>query len=113
MFFYGFVGVALAWQLLFFAIAMQPLRLRPVIPFAVVEKLSFGSGTIVLYNQGRLDHRDVWFGGIDLALGALFLLVWRRLAHESSPASKVTDLRGSDASNAPAVNYLPLRPAEG
>jgi hypothetical protein len=40
MFFYGFVGVTLAWQLLFFAIAYQPVRLRPVIPFAVIEKLS-------------------------------------------------------------------------
>src|SRR5271168_2040324 len=43
MFFYGFVGVTLAWQLLFFAIAYQPVRLRPVIPFAVLEKLSFGN----------------------------------------------------------------------
>src|SRR6478752_7660473 len=54
MFFYGFVGVTLAWQLLFFAIAYQPVRLRPVIPFAVLEKLSFGIGAMVLYRRGRL-----------------------------------------------------------
>jgi hypothetical protein len=84
MFFYGFVGVTLAWQLLFFAIAKQPMRLRPVIPFAVLEKLSFGLGAMVLYHQGRLDHGDLYFGGIDLALAALFLLAWQRLGSESA-----------------------------
>jgi hypothetical protein len=86
MFFYGFAGVTLAWQLLFFAIAKQPVRLRPVIPFAVLEKWSFGIGAMVLYRQGRLDHNDLWVGGIDLGLGVLFLVVWRRLARETMPA---------------------------
>ena len=85
MFFYGFVGVTLAWQLLFFAIARQPVRLRPVIPFAVLEKLSFGIGAMVIYRQGRLDHSDLSFGGIDLALAVLFMLAWWRLAPESTP----------------------------
>jgi hypothetical protein len=85
MFFYGFVGVTLVWQLLFLAIAYQPVRLRPVIPFAVIEKLSFGIGAMVLYRHGRLDHSDLYFGGIDLALAVLFTLVWWRLARESSP----------------------------
>ena len=79
MFFYGFVGATLAWQLLFFAIAYQPVRLRPVIPFAVLEKLSFGIGAMVLYHRGKLDHSDLYFGGIDLALAVLFMLVWWRL----------------------------------
>jgi hypothetical protein len=82
---YGFVGVTLAWQLLFFAIARQPVRLRPVIPFAVLEKLSFGIGVMVIYRQGRLDHSDLYFGGIDLALAVLFMLAWWRLAPESTP----------------------------
>jgi hypothetical protein len=51
----------------------------------VIEKLSFGIGAIVLYRGGRLDHSDLYFGGIDLALAALFMLVWRRLAQESTP----------------------------
>jgi hypothetical protein len=86
MFFYGFVGVTLAWQLLFFAIASQPVRLRPVIPFAVLEKLSFGIGAMVLYRQGRLDHGDLYFGGIDLALAVLFILCWLRLPREERKA---------------------------
>jgi hypothetical protein len=86
MFFYGFVGVTLAWQLLFFAIARQPIRLRPVIPFAVLEKLSFGIGAMLLYRQNRLDHNDLWFGGIDLMLAVLFVVAWRHLANASAPA---------------------------
>ncbi len=86
MFFYGFVGVTLAWQLLFFAIAKQPVRLRPVIPFAVLAKLSFGIGALALYSRGRLDHNDLWFGGIDLGLSVLFLAAWWRLAQNSTPA---------------------------
>jgi drug/metabolite transporter (DMT)-like permease len=79
MFFYGFVGVTLAWQLFFFAIAREPARLRPAMPFAVLEKLSFGIGAMVLYRQGRLDHGDLYFGGIDLVLAVLFTLCWLKL----------------------------------
>ena len=82
MFFYGFVGVTLAWQLLFLVIAREPARLRPVIPFAVLEKLAFGVGALVIYQQGRLDHSDLYFGGIDLVLAALFILSWFQLPRE-------------------------------
>jgi hypothetical protein len=85
MFFYGFVGVTLAWQLLFFALGRQPVRLRPVMPFAVLEKLSFGIGALVLHSQARLDPNDVWFGGIDLVLAALFLIAWWRLREATAP----------------------------
>ena len=86
MFFYGFVGVTVVWQLVFFAIGRQPVRLRPVIPFAVLEKLSFGTTAMVLWSQRRLDRGDLWFGGIDLALAVLFALAWMRLRSESVAA---------------------------
>ena len=86
MFFYGFVGVTLAWQLLFFAIASQPIRLRAVIPFAALEKLSFGIGAMVLYRQGRFDHGDLYFGCIDLVLAVLFICCWLRLPRQEASA---------------------------
>jgi len=88
MFFYGFVGVSLAWQLLFFAIAAEPVRLRPVIPFAALEKLSFGIGAMALYRQGRLDHGYLYFGGIDLALAVLFVLSWLRPGRKGTPVDE-------------------------
>ncbi len=83
-FFYGFAGVTLAWQLFFFAIAREPARLRPAIPFAVLEKLTFGIAAMALYQQGRLDHGDLYFGGIDLLLAVLFILCWFRLPSEET-----------------------------
>ena len=86
MFFYGFVGVTLAWQLLFFLIAYNPIRFRLVIPFAALEKLSFGIGAMVFYRQGRLDHGDLYFGGIDLAWAVLFICCWLRLPRQEASA---------------------------
>lgn len=70
--FYGFVGVALAWQLAFLLIARDPVRFRPLMPVAVLEKLSFGVAAIVLYTQGRVGGSVLSFGFIDLILAALF-----------------------------------------
>lgn len=76
--FYGFVGVALAWQLLFFLIARDPVRLRPAMGPAIVEKLAFGIAAIVLYAQGRLAPAVLGAGIVDLVFAALFFVAMRR-----------------------------------
>ena len=77
-YFYGFVGLAVVWQLCFLAIARQPVRLRPIMPVTVLEKLAFGIPAIVLYSQGRIAAATFGFGVLDLVLGALFVLAYRR-----------------------------------
>jgi hypothetical protein len=77
-YFYGFVGLAVVWQLCFLAIARQPVRLRPIMPVTVLEKLVFGVPAVVLYMQGRLATSTLAFGIIDLVLGVLFVLAYRR-----------------------------------
>lgn len=76
-YFYGFVGLALAWQLAFLAISRDPLRYRLLMLPAIVEKLSFGLATIVLYLLERIPTAVLVFGAIDLTLAALFLLAFR------------------------------------
>ena len=44
-FYYGFIGVALAWQLFFFIIAKDPVRYRLGMLPAIVEKVSFAAAT--------------------------------------------------------------------
>jgi len=88
LFFYGFAGVALAWQLLFFVIARQPSRLRPVIPFAILEKLAFAISAIVLYNRGGVQKSDLWLGLLDLLWAALFLLCWLQLGKHSGLSAR-------------------------
>jgi len=75
--FYGFVGVGTVWQILFLIIARDPVRLRPAMLAAVLEKLSFGVPVIVLDLQGRLPAMILGFGLFDLFLGLLFVIGYR------------------------------------
>lgn len=75
-FYYGFVGVALAWQLLFVLIAQDPARLRPAMLPAIVEKLTWGIAVPVLVLQGRTSTLFLPAAGIDLVLAVLFLAAW-------------------------------------
>ncbi len=75
--FYGFIGVALAWQFGFLMIARDVRRHRPLILPAIFEKLSFGVAAIVLYAQGRAAPLVAGVGGIDLFLAVFFGLAFR------------------------------------
>ncbi|MEA2570740.1 MAG: hypothetical protein QOI24_2741 [Acidobacteriota bacterium] len=75
--FYGFLGVALAWQILFFIIARDPVRYRAAMWPAMFEKLSFGIATIALFTQGRLAVPIVAAGAIDIVCTILFFIAWR------------------------------------
>ena len=73
-YYYGFVGVALVWQFVFFLIATDPARFRPLIGLSVVEKLSFVLTVGVLALQGRLGVIE-WAAGVpDTILLLLFLI---------------------------------------
>lgn len=75
--FYGFLGLAVAWQVAFFVIARDPVRFRPFMLLGALEKLLFGGAAVVLHLQGRL-ATVVFAGGLfDLVLAALFVLAWR------------------------------------
>ncbi len=73
-FYYGFVGVALAWQIAFLIIARDPVRYRLLMIPAVLEKASFGIAAIVLYSQNRMPGTLFAAGMLDLLLGALFVV---------------------------------------
>jgi hypothetical protein len=76
--FYGFLGVALAWQVLFFVIARDPVRYRGAMLPAILEKVAFGAAAIVLYAQDRLAAPNLGAGLIDLVLAALFVIALRK-----------------------------------
>jgi hypothetical protein len=75
-YFYGFAGVALAWQFAFLIISRDPVRFRPIMLPGIMEKAAFGFATIALYLEERLAWQMLAFGLIDLVLGALFLVAW-------------------------------------
>ena len=77
-FYYGFAGVALAWQFAFFVIARDPVRLRPMMLPSIAEKVAYGGAAVALYAQSRLHGQDLVFGLVDLLLAALFFVAWQR-----------------------------------
>lgn len=77
-YYYGFVGVALAWQALFFLLARDPLRFRPMMLPAALEKLSFGLAALVLFALHRVAPVMLLVGCVDLLFVALFLLAYAR-----------------------------------
>jgi hypothetical protein len=78
-FYYGFFGVALAWQLAFLIIARDPQRFRPIIPAAILEKLTFVVACAVLLLSGRIPPLVALGGAGDFILGVLFTISYFRL----------------------------------
>src|SRR5438309_10252557 len=77
-FYYGFAGVALVWQIAFIIIARDPVRFRPLMIPAILEKLVYSIPVIVLVLQKRTNPADLLFSFIDLAFGILFAIAYLR-----------------------------------
>jgi hypothetical protein len=77
--FYGFVGVAVAWQVAFLVIARDPVRFRPLMIPAVLEKASFGIAVALLFAAGRVSRTTLVFGILDLILGTLFVAAFLKV----------------------------------
>jgi hypothetical protein len=73
-YYYGFIGVAVAWQLAFIVMSRDPVRYRALMSVAVVEKASFFIPAVLLYLQHRLSSFMLAAGCIDGFLGVLFLI---------------------------------------
>jgi len=79
-FFYGFVGVVIAWQVAFVVIGQDPLRYRPLMLPAMIEKFSFSFAGWILFFQGRLAGQMLAACTFDLVLGILFVVSFLRTA---------------------------------
>ena len=77
-YYYGFFGVTLAWQFLFLVIASDPVRYRPVMLPAILEKLSFVAAVAVLYATGRVHSVVLGFAAGDAVWLVLFVVAYLR-----------------------------------
>lgn len=75
-FFYGFAGVALAWQIAFLFIAQDPARFRPLMIPSILAKAGYSIAVFVLVFQNRMHPSDLVFGCTDLLLGLLFVIAY-------------------------------------
>lgn len=76
--YYGFLAVALAWQLAFIAISRDVVRFRPLMLPAIAAKFGFVLTILVLYLLGRVAAAAALPVAADLLIGLLFLVAWRR-----------------------------------
>ena len=83
-FYYGFVGVALAWQFAFLIIAQDPVRYRPIMLPSILEKLGFGGACVVLFALQRLSPSMLAGGIVDLIFAALFAYAYVKTPLEST-----------------------------
>jgi drug/metabolite transporter (DMT)-like permease len=83
-YYYGFIGVALAWQIVFLMISQNPARYRPLMLVAAVfEKFPFTVAAIVLFLQGRLHLMMLGAGLVDGVLGVLFIIAFLKTGDEA------------------------------
>lgn len=75
-FYYGFVGIALVFQLIFLVIATNPAKYRALMPVCVLEKLSYAIPCAVLCAQGRLAPLMLPTAISDTILGILFVVAY-------------------------------------
>jgi len=85
-YFYGFLSVALAWQVMFLFMARDPMRYRLLLIPALLEKIGFPVAAIVLLAQHRLPLSTFAASMVDLLFATLFLVAYGRLSRAENPA---------------------------
>jgi hypothetical protein len=85
-FFYGFLGVAMAWQVAFLVIGSSPARFRALMIPGIVEKLTYVMTLVVLYGQSRIPAVDAQAAVPDLLLGILFIVAFVKTRPQEYPA---------------------------
>jgi hypothetical protein len=79
-YYYGFICVTLTFQILFLVIASDPVRFRPLMPVAVLEKFSYWAAIVALLLLGRVGSAVIPFAAIDVTLGIFFVVSYLRTA---------------------------------
>lgn len=82
-YYYGFVGVAIAWQVGFLIISRDPRRYRLMMIVAVLEKYSYGIAVLILFWQGRIANFVLVTGVIDIVLGTLFAMCYMKVSERA------------------------------
>jgi len=86
-FFYGFLSVAMAWQIAFLVIGSSPARFRLLMIPSIIEKLGYVVILAVLHGQARISAADAAAGVPDLLLGVMFIVAFMKTPTSDRPGS--------------------------
>lgn len=85
-FYFGFAGVAFAWQAVFLLIGTDPYRYRAVMLLAILEKGSWVLALVVLLAQNRIGLSTALPAASDFILGLLFIAAYAKTRPDARPA---------------------------
>ena len=75
-YYYGFVGVTAAWQVLYLLMSTNPIRYRPLMIPPMLAKTSFVFAVAILYLQQRTPGVILGASMVDLVLVILFIVAY-------------------------------------
>jgi hypothetical protein len=81
-YYYGFLGVTLAWQVMFLVIASDPVRYRRAMLPAMLEKAGFALAVPILYAADRVAGVWLGFASMDATWLVLFVVAYLRTPKE-------------------------------
>jgi hypothetical protein len=85
-FYFGFAGVALAWQIVFLLIGSDPYRYRVFIVPSILEKASYVLALVALCAEHRIGLRSALPATWDFILGLLFIAAYAKTRSDARPA---------------------------
>ena len=91
-FYYGFLGVGLAFQIVFIIISTDPSKYRPFMLAAIFEKLAFVIPTFYLYSQGNPLGPIIIGASLDLMWGVLFVISYFKVARQNPDIKLASEL---------------------
>lgn len=89
-FFYGFLSVAMAWQIAFLVIGSNPARFRLLMIPGIIEKFGYVATVAALHARGQVSSTDAAAAVPDALLGLLFAaaLVKTRSSDDVEPTKR-------------------------
>jgi len=75
-YYYGFIGLAVVWQIVFLILSRDPVRYRPLMIPSVLEKAVFAIPAVILWLQHRIPSLIFGFAMVDAFWGVLFVIAY-------------------------------------
>ncbi len=89
-YYYGFISTVIAWQVAFLFISRDPVRHRPLMIPAILEKMIYVTSILVLAFQGRVAGAMIGFAAIDFILGVLFIVSYVLTGKETASQTSLS-----------------------
>ena len=100
-FFYGFFALGIAWQILFFILATDPIKYRAMMIPSILEKTGYPLALIFLHLHNRIAPRMFALGSLDWIFLILFAIAYAKTGPHAA------DLRIPLASPGSGVRWTP------